>query len=339
MLHPHAHLTTPGIDVFHGGTESEALKESARLASDCIKFIPKDKRVLLINTLVDAQSLEEVIGAHARRAPRLRYETYLESTFMDKLEMLEKSITDMNVAVLLITNFDCAALTQRHRVLLGQRLRAIRNTHKIRIIVFMQNRPGYYGVNGSLRYASRMMTEVGAWRGTNVAEANDEIAERSNALEEKLAIELAEEQAAAEREEQERLEAEQRLLQRRAIVMNKYGLLNEEQAEAASKIIMSDPIDEHEEVELLAGMVKSFDNETFSNFLGYFQGNFDTEPSLVAKAEFLRRRGHGQGYVLQPRPASANVLQAKPLQAQLLQAQPLQAQPLKNNELAYADVA
>ncbi len=163
LLHPLAAQHTPrALDVIYGGNEHDTINESAKLAFDTVKYLPKEQHVLYVNTLIDHRSFERVLHKFASRRPRLLYMTWLESSFMERLETLEHIISTKQVGALVINSFEFAALTQRHRVELGQWLRRVRNMFQIRIVLFMQCKPGYYGVNGSLRFAASNIVEVGA---------------------------------------------------------------------------------------------------------------------------------------------------------------------------------
>jgi hypothetical protein len=189
LLHPLATYSKKSIDVFYGGNERETIDESAKLGYDCVKYLPKEEHVLYVNTLVDQESLEKTMHKFVSRRPRLLYMTWLEKSFMERLETLEYLIKEKKIGVLVINSFDCAAMTQRHRVELGQWIRRVRNTYQLRVVVFMQCRPGYYGVNGSLRFAAANLMEVGSYKKEHSAEFGSSRKERELAIASEFEVE------------------------------------------------------------------------------------------------------------------------------------------------------
>jgi hypothetical protein len=195
LLHPLATHTPRALDILYGGNELDTINESAKLAFDSVKYLPKEQHVLYVNTLCDQRSLERTMHKFASRRPRLLYMTWLESSFMERIEVLETIIKTKDVGTLVINSFEFAALTQRHRVELGQWLRRIRNLFQIRVVLFMQCKPGYYGVNGSLRFAASNMMEVGAHLKEQTAEIGMEKLQREEAVAQDFAIENQTEEA------------------------------------------------------------------------------------------------------------------------------------------------
>jgi hypothetical protein len=199
LLHPLAVHTPKTLDVLFGGNERETMDESMKLAFEAVKYLPKEQNVLYVNTLIDQESLERKMHRYASRRPRLLYVTWLEKSFMERLETLEYYFKNKEIGTLLINSFDCAALTQRHRVELGQWLRRVRNLYKLRIIICMQCKPGYYGVNGSLRFAATNLMEIGSYLKEHECEygstkrMNEEVI--AQAFEKENKIELEEETA------------------------------------------------------------------------------------------------------------------------------------------------
>lgn len=189
LLHPLAPHNSKTIDVFYGGNERDAIAESAKLAYDCVKYLPTGQHALYINTLVDHETLERTMNKYVSRRPRLLFCTWLEKSFMERLTFLEHAIQTKDVAVLVINSFDWAALTQRHRVLLSQWLRRVRNLFKLRIVIFMQCMPGYYGVNGSLRFIANNLVEVGSYKKELAGEMGSLRIEQEEAIAEEFRLE------------------------------------------------------------------------------------------------------------------------------------------------------
>jgi hypothetical protein len=190
LLHPlAAHHNPRALDVLYGGNEHDTINESAKLAYDSVKYLPKDQHVLYVNTLCDQRSLDRTMNKFASRRPRLLYMTWLESSFMERIKVLENIIKSKDVGTLVINSFEFAALTQRHRVELGQWLRRIRNLHQIRVVLFMQCKPGYYGVNGSLRFAASNLMEVGSYLKEHSAELTAERIQQEEQIAQDFAVE------------------------------------------------------------------------------------------------------------------------------------------------------
>jgi hypothetical protein len=123
------------------------------------------ENILHVNTLVCASRLEHAMGKrfdHGVRRGRNHFVTYSAENFINKLDTVRGIIALKDIRYLILTGFELATLTSRHRQELMSWIRAMRNDG-VNIIIFTMSCPGNYGALGALRYSARTINEVGAY--------------------------------------------------------------------------------------------------------------------------------------------------------------------------------
>jgi hypothetical protein len=153
------------LNILHGGDERSAIEESLVIARDLRDVLREGENILHVNTLVSAARLEHAMGKrfdHGARRGRNYFVTYSAESFIHKLDVLRAIVSARGVRYLILTGFELATLTSRHRGQFMAWMRAMRN-EGVNVIIFTMSCPGNYGSLGALRYTARTINEVGAY--------------------------------------------------------------------------------------------------------------------------------------------------------------------------------
>ena len=163
------------LDIIYGGNETEAIEESLVIARDLRDVLQEGENILYVNTLVNAERLEHMMGKrfdHGARRGRNHFVTYEADGFITRLESIRAIVIAKDVRYLVLNGFELAALTSRHRSVFMAWIRAMRNAG-VNIILFTMSCPGRIGTLGALRFSALTITEVGAYLRSS-AEAHHE---------------------------------------------------------------------------------------------------------------------------------------------------------------------
>lgn len=201
------HTSYAELDIIHGGDERTALEESLVIAHDLREVLKDGENILHVNMLVDARRLEGMMGKrfeHGARRGRNFFITYLAHSFFSKLDAIKGIVEAREIRYLILTGFELAVITSRHRVEFMAWIRMMRNAG-VNVILFTMSMPGNYGALGALRYSARSVNEVGAYLKHNEAELNEQLSEqlseqRSEQLSEREESEVAEKASESEHE-------------------------------------------------------------------------------------------------------------------------------------------
>jgi hypothetical protein len=176
--HPVTRRTSafPELDILHGGDEISTIEESLVIARDLREVLRDGEGILYVNTLINMQRLEHMMGKrfdHGARRGRNHFVTYMPDHFIDKLPAIEAIIEAKGIRYLVLNSFELATLSSRHRAVFMAWIRSMRN-RGVNVILFTMSCPGRIGALGALRFTARTMNEVGAYLKA-IEEESDEI--------------------------------------------------------------------------------------------------------------------------------------------------------------------
>lgn len=155
----------PELHILHGGDESSAIEESLVVARDLRNVLREGEHILHVNMLVSPQRLNYIMGKrfdHGSRRGRNLFISYEAADFINKLGNIKAVIDARGVRYLVLTGFELAVLSSRHRAEFMAWIRMMRNTG-VNVILFTMSCPGKLGALGALRYSARTINEVGAY--------------------------------------------------------------------------------------------------------------------------------------------------------------------------------
>lgn len=177
------------LHLLHGGDERAAIEESLVIARDLRDVLRDGENILHVNMLVSARRLEHIMGKrfdHGARRGRNYFVTYLAERFIDKLPAIRGIVDARGIRYLVLTGFELAALSSRHRAEFMAWIRMMRNAG-VNVILFTMSCPGRYGALGALRYSARTINEVGAYlkqtEDTSIDQVDEEPIEEASAQE------------------------------------------------------------------------------------------------------------------------------------------------------------
>jgi hypothetical protein len=159
--HPLADAQAARLDILYGGTESQIIGETMKIATDAIRTLELEEHILVLNTLMNKRAFEPLFFSHMDKRDSLRGGSFYGSKLIQKLDFFEHLIIDVKVRMVILNNFDLAAFNSRHRMQLLEFIKWMRDDQNIHVIICMNNEPKSWGSHGSLRIMASSIMAIG----------------------------------------------------------------------------------------------------------------------------------------------------------------------------------
>lgn len=157
----------------HGGHQTDAMDDIMTLMHQSVVAMQRGEKIMVINSLCGHDELARACDRIGKGQPGkiMVYSAY-GAKLREKFDFLSATIVARNIRMIVVNSFEFAAIGSRQKQAFAAWLRAMRDAHKLRIVVYSYERESpRQGALSGLSYVSNYVDKVGEWQREEVPAA------------------------------------------------------------------------------------------------------------------------------------------------------------------------